>query len=165
MAARRGGLTAKKWAGWLCLCLSIVPYYSRQALPPPRPLPAGAGRAAGDIVQLTTPESARTEFRIGLPFSPWFTFNKEAVYTPLAGDAYRSEIRSEGGFGFLTGRRRWRRWALRCWAGGGGCGKDRMNLPSRLRRPNQDENGRPLAVAQNAAVWQVACFVAARSRR
>ena len=96
MAARRGGLTAMLWAGWLCLCLSIVPYYSRQALPPPRPLPAGAGRAAGDIVQLTTPESARTEFRIGLPFSPWFTFKKEAVYTPLAGDAYRSEIRSEG---------------------------------------------------------------------
>jgi hypothetical protein len=35
---------------------------------------------------------------VGLPFSPWFIYSKEAIYTPLAADAYRSQVTSGGKF-------------------------------------------------------------------
>jgi hypothetical protein len=91
-----------KWAGWICLLASFMPYYTWTPIPPPRPLPAGAGRAAGDLVSLLPPESGRGAISIGLPFSPWFAYSSEAIYTPLAGDAYRSRITTSGRFLFLN---------------------------------------------------------------
>jgi hypothetical protein len=100
MSSRQSVRSAMKWGGWLCLFLGFLPYYHREELPPSRPLPAGAIRAQGDVVSLAPPESFRTKFRIGLPFSPWFDYSKEAIYTPLAADAYRSNIHSEGRINF-----------------------------------------------------------------
>ena len=108
-----------KWAGWICLLLAFLPYYWREAIPG-HPVPQELPEEVPDMPYFGSAalpkESTATKFSVGLPFSPWFRYVKEVVYTRVEGPAFSFGITSTRGSSSLIGRRPWRRWALSSWS-------------------------------------------------
>ena len=76
-------------AGLTCLLLALVPYYSRTAGPAVFP-----GVPTIELPPIgTLPEGpSKTVFRLGLPFSPLLTYQKEITFEPKPTSAPASTI-------------------------------------------------------------------------